>query len=81
MAGNVTCHGKSCKFTSFCDHDVDRSITGHFGPVLGELDARCPPGCTRRRQTDSEYAECKKLEWWGTGMVKCLEQGADCLHS
>jgi len=22
---------------------------------------------------------CKKTEWWGTGMVDCLEQGAD-LH-
>jgi len=24
-------------------------------------------------------AACKKLEWWGTGMVICLERGAD-LH-
>ena len=21
-----------------------------------------------------------KIEWWGVGMVICLEQGADCLH-
>ena len=25
------------------------------------------------------HPACKKLEWWGTGMVICLEQGAD-LH-
>ena len=25
------------------------------------------------------YPTCKKLEWWGAGMVVCLEQGAD-LH-
>ena len=23
------------------------------------------------------HPACKKLEWWGTGMVICLEQGAD----
>ena len=24
---------------------------------------------------------CKKTEWWGAGVVICLEsQGADCLH-
>ena len=21
-----------------------------------------------------------KIEWWGAGVVICLEQGADCLH-
>jgi len=26
------------------------------------------------------YPACKKLEWWGAGMVICLEQGAD-LHT
>jgi len=25
------------------------------------------------------HAACKKTEWWGAGMVICLEQGAD-LH-
>ena len=25
------------------------------------------------------HPACKKLEWWGTGMVVCLERGAD-LH-
>jgi len=25
------------------------------------------------------HPACKKLEWWGTGMVICLERGAD-LH-
>jgi len=25
------------------------------------------------------HPACKKLEWWGTGMVICLEQDAD-LH-
>jgi len=25
------------------------------------------------------HPACKKTEWWGTGMVICLEQGAD-LH-
>jgi len=25
------------------------------------------------------YLACKKLEWWDTGMVICLEQGVD-LH-
>jgi len=25
------------------------------------------------------YPACKKLEWWGAGMVVCLELGAD-LH-
>ena len=25
------------------------------------------------------HPACKKLEWWGTGVVICLEQGAD-LH-
>ena len=25
------------------------------------------------------HPACKKLEWWGAGMVICLEQGAD-LH-
>ena len=25
------------------------------------------------------HSACKKLEWWGTGMVICLEQDAD-LH-
>jgi len=25
------------------------------------------------------HPACKKLEWWGAGMVVCLEQGAD-LH-
>jgi len=25
------------------------------------------------------HLACKKLEWWGTGLVICLEQGAD-LH-
>jgi len=26
-----------------------------------------------------EYPACKKLEWWGTGVVICLERDAD-LH-
>ena len=26
------------------------------------------------------HPACKKLEWWGAGMVICLEQGAD-LHT
>jgi len=26
------------------------------------------------------HPACKKLEWWGVGMVICLEQGAD-LHT
>jgi len=26
------------------------------------------------------HPACKKLEWWGIGMVICLEQGA-CLHT
>jgi len=26
------------------------------------------------------HPACKKLEWWGTGVVICLEQGAD-LHN
>jgi len=26
------------------------------------------------------HLACKKLEWWHTGMVICLEQGAD-LHT
>jgi len=26
-----------------------------------------------------EHPACKKTEWWGTGVVVCLEQGAD-LH-
>jgi len=26
------------------------------------------------------HPACKKLEWWGTGVVICLEQGAD-LHT
>jgi len=25
------------------------------------------------------HPACKKLDWWGTGMVVCLERGAD-LH-
>jgi len=25
------------------------------------------------------HPACKKTEWWGTGVVVCLEQGAD-LH-
>jgi len=24
-----------------------------------------------------EYPACKKLEWWGTGVVICLERDAD----
>ena len=27
-----------------------------------------------------EHPACKKIEWWGVGMVICLEQSADCLH-
>ena len=23
------------------------------------------------------HPACKKIEWWGAGMVTCLEQGAD----
>ena len=26
-----------------------------------------------------EHLACKKLEWWGAGMVICLELGADCI--
>jgi len=26
------------------------------------------------------HAACKTLEWWGTGVVSCLERGAD-LHT
>ena len=46
---------------SFCDRDVDRSTTGRFGPVSGRTGCALPvPPHTRRRQTDSEYAECKE---------------------
>ena len=27
-----------------------------------------------------EHLACKKIEWWGVGVVICLERGADCLH-
>ena len=27
-----------------------------------------------------EHPACKKTEWWGAGVVICLERGADCLH-
>ena len=27
-----------------------------------------------------QHPACEKLEWWGTGMVICLEQGANDLH-
>jgi len=27
-----------------------------------------------------EHPNCKKIEWWGVGVVICLEQGANCLH-
>jgi len=26
------------------------------------------------------HQACKKTEWWGTGMVICLERGANDLH-
>ena len=27
-----------------------------------------------------EHLACKKIKWWGVGVVICLERGADCLH-
>jgi len=27
-----------------------------------------------------EHQACKKIEWWGTGMVVCLERGTNDLH-
>jgi len=27
-----------------------------------------------------EHLACKKFEWWGAGMVICLERGANGLH-
>jgi len=27
-----------------------------------------------------EHVACKKVEWWGAGVVSCLQQGADALH-
>ena len=27
-----------------------------------------------------EHPACKKIEWWGVGVVICVERGADCLH-
>jgi len=55
------CRGKSCKLKSFCNRDVDRSTTGRFGPAWGRTGPTLPiPPHIRRRQTDSEYAEC---EW------------------
>ena len=51
--------GKSCKLKSFCDRDVDRSTTRRFGPASGRTGRALPvPPRTRRRRTDSEYAEC-----------------------
>jgi len=35
--------------------------------------------CLQCFDTVSWAAVCKKLEWWGTGMVICLERDAD-LH-
>ena len=44
------------------DVDVDRSTTGRFGPASGRTGrALTIPPHTRRRQTDSEYAECNSL--------------------
>jgi len=34
---------------------------------------------TRLVGQQEEHPACKKTEWWGAGMVICLEQGAD-LH-
>jgi len=54
----TACRGKSCKLKSFCDRVVDRSTTGRFGPASGRTVRALPiPPDTRRRRTDSEYAE------------------------
>jgi len=71
----TACRRKSCKLKSFCDRDVDRSTTGRFGPALGRTVRALPiPPDTRRRRTDSEYAECfQKTRWRGSG---CRLSGA-----
>jgi len=52
----TACRGK---LKSFCDRVVDRSTTGRFGPASGRTVRALPiPPHTRRRRTDSEYAEC-----------------------
>jgi len=48
---------------SFCDRDVDRSTTRGFGPASGRTGCSLPiPPDTRRRRTDSEYAECSSIK-------------------
>ena len=62
----TACRGKSYKLKSFCDRDIDRSTTGRFGPASGRTGHALPiPPHTRRRQTDSEYAECTKMVYLG----------------
>ena len=58
---------------------------------LGWTSPRCPILCRVRCKTyafsaltllvgrQEGHPACKKLEWWGTGVVICLERGAD-LH-
>jgi len=40
---------------------------------------RCFSALTLLVGRQEGHPACKKLEWWGAGMVICLEQGAD-LH-
>jgi len=55
-------------------------------PPLTFLQARCP-SCRPTNSvkalmpflTQEGHQACKKTEWWGAGVVICLEQGAD-LH-
>ena len=61
----------SFSFGGICGHAnccLSKRITPVFPPVLVQLVGR-----------QEGHPACKKLEWWGAGMVICLEQGAD-LH-
>ena len=74
----TACREKSCKLTSFCDGDVARSTTGRFGPASGRTGRALPiPPHTRRRRTDSEYAECIMSSQFDGFRVKPMHAAAD----
>ena len=65
---------KSCSFYTLSTFDSPGwlpSVLWHAFSALTLLVGR-----------QEEYPACKKLEWWGAGVVICLERGAnDCIWS
>jgi len=55
------------------EHTIIKAFT------VSEIDCNAFNALTLLVWRQEGHPACKKLEWWGAGMVICLEQGAD-LH-